>query len=151
MILILIMIMFFFFFNGECFKEIWEVAYLGGGRGGSFLFFGIDDWTPIGIHVLEVGACLSRELECLQQICDSGVQLSISCLDVVDLGFSLGIDKLEQLSQIENVVHKRFLISLELVNAFLKGPKIKDSLVSKNFPHYSKFIGQSILTWVFRA
>lgn len=44
MILILIFMMFFlFFFNGECFKEIWEIADLSGGRGGSFLFFGIDD------------------------------------------------------------------------------------------------------------
>ena len=55
------------------------------------------------------------------------MQLGISCLDVVDLGFSLGIDKLEQLSQIEDVVHKGFLISFELVDAFLKGPISKDS------------------------
>ena len=55
------------------------------------------------------------------------MQLSISCLDVVDLSFSLSIDKLEQLSQIEDVIHKGFLISLELVDAFLKGPIIKYS------------------------
>lgn len=55
-------------------------------------------------------------------MCHSDLQLGIACLDCVDLGLSFGINELQELPQIEDVVHERFLFRLLLVYTFLKRP-----------------------------
>lgn len=81
---------------------------------------GIDTIRPIGCDLCKMGRVLTRYLEGLEQLSNLCLHGKVLTLKVDQLGLSIGVNLLKELSKVVDVINKGLLVSLELVHAVLK-------------------------------